>query len=1065
MTSKNSLPAPPAGASLDMRMYLERVREELSRVNSAQEAVTNIINNYGSGSGSGSGTGTGGGGGAPDPNNLPCGSTVSPTAPTGVQVTGGFGFFLIEWDMPEYCGHSHTEVYGIKDSATLDNPPLLGSSPGMMFSMVVKEMNTRYCFWVKHVNLLGEKSAYNATEGQCAVTALDPGYLIELLTGKITESQLYQDLGEKIELMPQFSQAITDLDAAAGELTTGITNTQTVLDDTITTVNGIKVASDDATAAILEINNVTVTSTSANASRLAGLVAQIDIPNTEPPTTLSAYVVDSQQALVDADQALADRVSGVEATMGSSARPNLCPNSGFEQGLEGMFGTVSGFTVSPGAAVGRHISSNTPGSSGFFVWPPFSVVPGATYSITGDARATLASGTAGLTQYLLLFYASTADGATALTSVAAAKNGAYNFDDAVQRRVDFTASGVAPANAVCARVGFQWYGGNFSNISVRRAQAVYGEPPMPVYSAEGSQNQTAARVIDVETARIGYCTKNGATTADGTKTACEANGGTWNVGMPWATAVKQVSVTAANNQTATVQQQFEAIYGDNGLRAQYSVKIDNAGVVSGFGLASEPANNSNGTGGSRSLFIVRADHFAITGPTYNQASAPTTNLYNGMAWRSTVDGVTRYCLLGTPPQVYWILASEYIAQGNLGPGLVPFQVLTSPTTDANGGTIPPGVYITDAYIRNATITSAKIRDAAITDAKILNLSASKILAGTIGVDQYIQSNNYVAGSAGWKIASGTAANPTSAFAEFNNVLYRGTLYGGAATGFDQGAPGMFSGMAVDGNYKFRVGNVSTSTNPSRIAWDGTTLGVTGAINATSGRISGLLRVDAGDVSTDVIEIDGPNQRIRIARASGTRVVLGRASDGSMGLFIRDENGKVAVSSYGTVGLTGETDAWGESFPGTDEFYIGSAYIKKLRTGNINNGSITNSTMGFGSWGPSTLTTNGVSVVTKAITISGLPTGETAGVIVTGHLQLYPQGTIAHTFIGEIRLGSSAIAGAGSAIYTSRTAESMSFSGQVELVNGTHYFTIATYLESGTHTAQAAGQIVIMAGKR
>lgn len=1002
-------------------MYLERVREELSRVNAAQEAVITIINNYSSGGG--------GGGGAPDPKTLPCGSTVSPTAPTGVQVTGGFGFFLVEWDMPEYCGHSHTEVYGIKDSNVLNNPVLLGTSQGVMFSMAVKEMDTRYCFWAKHVNLLGEKSAYNATEGQCAVTALDPGYLINLLTGKITTTQLYEDLGKKIELLPQFGAAISELTGVVGELSEGVTNivvespNQCLIDDVdnptyatdeatcqahgglwvaggITTLQGLKKSTDTSMAAIAEVNNVSATSTSANASRLAGLVAQVDIPTTNPPTTLSAYVVDSQKALVETDRLLAERVSGVEVKVGGDPRPNLCPNSGFEQGLEGMFGTLTGFTVTPGAAAGRNLSSNSPVQSGLIVWPPFSVVPGATYSITGDARATLASGTTGTTQYVLFFYLTTDDGATPYWSVAAQKTGAYNFDDAAARRVEFTASSAAPDWAVCARVGFQWYGGNFSNISVRRAQAVLGAPPMPPYSAEGSLNQTAARVIDVETAKIGYCSviATGETTEHGTKALCEASSlRKWNVGLPWSTAVKQVSVTAANHQTATVQQQFEAIYGDSGLRAQYSVKIDNSGVVSGFGLSSEPANNDNGIGGSRSLFLVRADHFGITGPTYNQASAPTTNLYNGMAWRNTNTGVTLYCLLGTPPTVYWISATEFVAQNKLGPGLVPFQVLTSPTPDADGGTIPAGVYIWDAYIKNATITTAKIKNAAITDAKILNLSANKILAGSIGVDQYIQSNDYAAGTAGWKIASATTNPAVAAFAEFNNVTYRGKLYGGAATGFDQGAPGMFSGVATDGVYKFRVGNVSASTNPSRIAWDGTNLGVVGLINAKGGRISGLLTLDDGVTATsDVLELDGPNQRLRLARApsvnnpSGTRVVLGRASDGSMGLFIRDENGKVAVSSYGTEGLTGETDAWGEAFPGTKEFYIGSAYIKKLRTGNLNPNAATN--MNYGTDLTSRSAAVGATAAGGASTSLAMDSSGNSGVLITGSAEIGPSGS-------------------------------------------------------------------------
>jgi hypothetical protein len=112
-----------------------------------------------------------------------------------------------------------------------------------------------------------------------------------------------------------------------------------------------------------------------------------------------------------------------------------------------------------------------------------------------------------------------------------------------------------------------------------------------------------ASINTIETARIGYCTIGGNTSVHGDKTACEAAGGTWATGLPWATAVRQVSITAGNGQSATVQQQFETIYGAGGLRAQYNVKLDVNGYTVGYGLFNE-GPNANG-------FIVRADKFVV----------------------------------------------------------------------------------------------------------------------------------------------------------------------------------------------------------------------------------------------------------------------------------------------------------------------------------------------------------------------------------------------------------------------------------------------------------------------
>jgi hypothetical protein len=76
--------------------------------------------------------------------------------------------------------------------------------------------------------------------------------------------------------------------------------------------------------------------------------------------------------------------------------------------------------------------------------------------------------------------------------------------------------------------------------------------------------------------------------------------------------------------------------------------------------------------------------------------------------------------------------------------------------------------MTDGYIQNGTITNAKIADLAVDNAKIAFLSADKIRAGSISVGQYIQSANYVSGSAGWKIDG-------SGSAEFGAASIRGQL--------------------------------------------------------------------------------------------------------------------------------------------------------------------------------------------------------------------------------------------------------------------------------------------------
>lgn len=188
---------------------------------------------------------------------------------------------------------------------------------------------------------------------------------------------------------------------------------------------------------------------------------------------------------------------------------------------------------------------------------------------------------------------------------------------------------------------------------------------------------TAASVLNKEEAKIGYCSISPNTYL--TKATCVAAGGNW-IDQPFATKVTQVGVTASDGTTATVQQQMESIYGPGGLRSQYTVKIDNNGYVSGFGLASTPVN-----GTPYSDFIIRVDRFSIAQPASPDA-------------------------------------------GYQSDATIPFIVTTGSTT-INGETVPAGTYIKDAYIQNGTITSAKIG----------SLDADKITSGSIDADR-LQAN-------------------------------------------------------------------------------------------------------------------------------------------------------------------------------------------------------------------------------------------------------------------------------------------------------------------------------------
>lgn len=135
--------------------------------------------------------------------------------------------------------------------------------------------------------------------------------------------------------------------------------------------------------------------------------------------------------------------------------------------------------------------------------------------------------------------------------------------------------------------------------------------------------------------------------------------------VPWSPSSAGVN-SQLKTQTATIQQQAQV---QNGILGIYAIKIDNNGVMSGFGLVSELVN-----GQARSQFGVNADTFYI---------------------------------------------------GNPANGKKPF-IVTSSTTVINGTVYPPGTWIDAAYIASATIKLAHIDKASIGE-----LAALSATLGTI----------------------------------------------------------------------------------------------------------------------------------------------------------------------------------------------------------------------------------------------------------------------------------------------------------------------------------------------
>ena len=175
--------------------------------------------------------------------------------------------------------------------------------------------------------------------------------------------------------------------------------------------------------------------------------------------------------------------------------------------------------------------------------------------------------------------------------------------------------------------------------------------------------------------------------------------------------VVAINSTISVNGAAIAQETSIRTSETGELYAQYTVKIDAGGLVSGYGLASETVN-----GTTISSFIIHANNFAVGFP--GQADAYPFVI-------GTVNGATA---IGMNAATY---------------------IIDLTVTDAK----IEAVHADKLFVTTGTLATAIIGTAEITNAMIGNI---------------IRSDNYSAGSAGWIVnKNGTA--------EFRNITARGDI--------------------------------------------------------------------------------------------------------------------------------------------------------------------------------------------------------------------------------------------------------------------------------------------------
>jgi hypothetical protein len=144
------------------------------------------------------------------------------------SVAGGYTAMFISWTPLTYSNHSYVEI---KRSIT-DNVAgaiVIGQSSGHVFTDACGSGKTFY-YWGRPVSTSGVKGPYNAQRGTKGTTAQDVYYMLEVLNGRLTQSQLHSDLATRVDKI--------DIDSIVGSVGSRIAAASTTLSAGIAVVDG-----------------------------------------------------------------------------------------------------------------------------------------------------------------------------------------------------------------------------------------------------------------------------------------------------------------------------------------------------------------------------------------------------------------------------------------------------------------------------------------------------------------------------------------------------------------------------------------------------------------------------------------------------------------------------------------------------------------------------------------------------------------------------------------------------------------------------------------------------------
>lgn len=612
-----------------------------------------------------------------------------PPVPTGLLASGAMTNIIVEWDDPnaKYGNHGYTEVWAAQ-ADNFSTAVLVSTASGFMFAHAVGEGSTRY-YWIRFVSTSGVKGPFNSVTGTLGQTSQSPAFFLGVLSGQLSTSQLNAALNSRIDL-------IDGPGSLAGSVNARLQTVQSQINDLLlipeylagTTYN----TGDQVTYSgkIYRAKSTTTGNLPTNTTYWELIGDYSTLGETVAAHTAQIGTLTTE---LDAEVTARETLAAGVATKGRVFRQSTAPTTGMSEGdiwidTSSSYSSTQDYFFSdyttPKHKMYQYSGGGWVDSTDDLVYENVAAIQNES-SVRASADDALSVSLTALTARvgtaeaaIVTEQSTRASADSALSSRATALEATVNSGTdgnvALKARIateeTARASGdsanASSISAISARLNS---GGDVSNAIVLSQTTAN----TAVTSANTAQTTANSKIKTFFQASQPTASTTGDlwVDTDDNNRIYRWNGSAWQDAHDARISATASSITTlqttVGGHTTSIQTQQTSI---NGLVGQYTVKIDNNGYVSGFGLAST-ANNAT----PFSEFQIVADKFSI---------APVATSH------SATDGS-------------------------------PFFYLTAPTT-INGVSVPAGAYMKSAYIHDASITNAKIQNAAIDSAKIADAS-------------------------------------------------------------------------------------------------------------------------------------------------------------------------------------------------------------------------------------------------------------------------------------------------------------------------------------------------------